>query len=328
MLGCSRDRLNAMPKGLLMSQEQFEKIENQLQQAQKERAEIQNKLSEILSLVEPLKRLQLFDPSEFQSQLREIKTQLQQAQQERSHLQSQIAEVPSRLSQDLATQLCQLLSSDLLSKIQSQLQQVQQEQKHLQSLFFELPSQISQLVKTELEKAQVLTNSQTASLGQNEPLCTERRLGYTRLQALLAAGKWKEADRQTNLVMLQAFGIEQEANLDEKHLKNFPCEILCTIDQLWLKYSNGRFGFSVQKRLFEDVGGKPGVDDYKTYYRFGERVGWLVENCWLSETNLIFTLDAPSGHLPLTPFLILIRGIRSRKSYFLDFFHRIETCKI
>jgi len=314
-------------RGLLMSQESFEKIEAQLQQAQQERAEIQDKLSQILSLVEPFKGLQLFDPSEFQLQLREIQTQLQQAQQERSHLQSQIAEVPSRLSQDLATQLYQLLSSQLLSEIQTQLQQVQQEQKQLQSLVSELPSQISQLVKTELEKAQVPTTSQTTSSVQDEPLSVEP-LVYTKLRELLAAGKWKEADRETKLIMLQVSGLEQEAKFDKKHLENFPCESLRTIDQLWVKYSNGRFGFSVQKRLFESVGGKPGVDDYKAYCRFGERVGWLVKNCWLSETDLIFTLDAPFGHLPLTPFWVLIRGIRSRKLYFSDFFHRIEVCKV
>lgn len=312
-----------------MSQEQFEKIEAQLRQAQQERAEIQDKLSQILSLVEPFKGLQLFDPSEFQLQLREIQAQLRQAEQERSHLQSQIAEVPSRLSQDLATQLYQLLSSQLLSEIQTQLQQVQQEQKQLKSLLSELPSQVSQLVKTELEKAQLQTTvpmtSQTASSVQDEPLSVEL---YTRLRELLAAGKWKEADRETKLVMLQVSGLEQEAKLDKEHLENFPCDSLRTIDQLWVKYSNGRFGFSVQKRLFESVGGKPGVDDYKAYCRFGERVGWLVKNCWLSETDLIFTLDALSGHLPLTPFLVLIRGIRSRKLFFSDFFRRIEACKV
>ncbi len=314
-----------------MSKEQFEKIEAQLRQAQQERAEIQDKLSQILSLVEPFKGLQLFDPSEFQLQLREIQAQLRPAEQERSHLQSQIAEVPSRLSQDLATQLYQLLSSQLLSEIQTQLQQVQQEQKQLQSLLSELPSQVSQLVKTELEKAQlqttVPTTSQTASSIQDEPLPVER-LVYTRLRELLAAGKWKEADRETKLVILQVSGLEQEAKLDKEHLENFSCESLRTIDQLWVKYSNGRFGFSVQKHLFESVGGKPGVDDYKAYCRFGERVGWLVKNCWLSETDLIFTLDAPSGHLPLTPFLVLIRGIRSRKLFFSDFFGRIEACKV
>jgi hypothetical protein len=322
-----------------MSQEQFERIEARLQQAQQERAEIQEKLSQVLSLVEPLKRLQLFDPSEFQSQLREIQVQLLQAQQERSHLQSQVTELPSRLSPDLATQLYQLLSSQLLSDIQTQLQQVQQEQKHLQSLLSELPLQVSQLVKTELENIQSQTaapppvpedsssdpwSSTTSTQAPSPPISATT--STARLQELLAAGRWKDADYETKSIMLKVSGLGQEGKLNKEHLENFPCENLRTIDQLWMQYSNDRFGFSVQKRLFESVGGKPGVDDYKIYCRFGESVGWLVRNCWLSESDLMLTLDAPYGHLPVAPFLSLIRGIRSRKLYFGDFFLRIETC--
>ncbi|CCQ59603.1 GUN4 domain-containing protein, partial [Crocosphaera watsonii] len=33
---------------------------------------------------------------------------------------------------------------------------------------------------------------------------------------------------------------------------NFPCEDLRIIDQLWVKYSNGQFGFSVQKQIYMD----------------------------------------------------------------------------
>jgi hypothetical protein len=42
------------------------------------------------------------------SQSEVIEAQLQQAQQERSHLQSQITEIPSRLAQDLSTEISQL----------------------------------------------------------------------------------------------------------------------------------------------------------------------------------------------------------------------------
>ncbi|MFM6310751.1 MAG: GUN4 domain-containing protein, partial [Dolichospermum sp.] len=76
-------------------------------------------------------------------------------------------------------------------------------------------------------------------------------MDYTKLQDLLAAGKWKEADQETASVMLAVakpilgFYIDF---LDVKGIDNFPCEDLRTIDQLWVKYSNGRFGFSVQKR--------------------------------------------------------------------------------
>lgn len=173
----------------------------------------------------------------------------------------------------------------------------------------------------------VSATSKPARSNQDE-LISVRGLNYTTLRDLLAVGKWKEADRETKFVMFKVSGLEQEGKLDKEHLENFPYEDICTIDQLWVKYSNGRFGFSAQKRIFESVGGKPGVNDYLAYCRFGERIGWLVSNCWLSESDLTFTLNAPCGHLPVAPFLTLIRGIRSRKLYFLDFFSRIKTCKM
>jgi HTH-type transcriptional regulator/antitoxin HigA len=54
-------------------------------------------------------------------------------------------------------------------------------------------------------------------------------------------------------------------------IENFPCDDLRTIDQLWVKYSQGRFGFSVQKKIWLEVGGKV---DYDTECKLGDRVGW------------------------------------------------------
>ena len=55
-------------------------------------------------------------------------------------------------------------------------------------------------------------------------------------------------------VMLIAAG---QANLaiDENFIVRFPCKDLKTIDKLWIKHSNGHFGFSVQKRIWESLGG-------------------------------------------------------------------------
>ncbi|HYX15858.1 MAG TPA: GUN4 domain-containing protein [Nostoc sp.] len=43
--------------------------------------------------------------------------------------------------------------------------------------------------------------------------------------------------------------------LDYKSIENFPCTDLRTIDRLWVKYSNGHFCFSVQKRIWLECGG-------------------------------------------------------------------------
>ena len=80
-------------------------------------------------------------------------------------------------------------------------------------------------------------------------------MDYRKLRDLLAAGKWKEADEETTRVMLAVAKREKEDWLDVKHIDNFPCEDLRTIDQLWVKYSDGKFGFSVQKRIYQGLGG-------------------------------------------------------------------------
>ena len=157
---------------------------------------------------------------------------------------------------------------------------------------------------------------------ENDDLSSEKGVDYTRLRDLLKAGKWKQADQETLAVMLKAAGREQKDWLDPESIKNFPSADLRTIDQLWVKYSNGRFGFSVQKRIWESV--------EENYDNFGDRVGWrtyktVVENniteCldninkrlgfkqeavtrtpaeWLYYTDLTFETHAPEGHLPAT----------------------------
>ncbi len=125
---------------------------------------------------------------------------------------------------------------------------------------------------------------------------------YRQLRDLLKAGKWEEADGETAKVMLQVAGRTKEGWLDSHSIQNFPCEDLRAIDQLWVKYSNGRFGFSVQKRIWQQVGGKV---DYETECRLGDRVGWRVNDKWLNYDDLTFSRNAPLGHLPADVELVV-----------------------
>ncbi|HIK29465.1 MAG: GUN4 domain-containing protein [Oscillatoriaceae bacterium SKW80] len=115
-------------------------------------------------------------------------------------------------------------------------------------------------------------------------------MDYSLLKELLAAGKWKEADLETTAVILKAAGREREGWITQESLANFPCQDLRTIDNLWVKYSQGRFGFSIQKSIYFEV--------KKDFERFAERVGWRVLNNWLKYSELNFSLNAPVGHLP------------------------------
>ncbi|MCC3433092.1 MAG: GUN4 domain-containing protein, partial [Microcoleus sp. PH2017_04_SCI_O_A] len=99
-------------------------------------------------------------------------------------------------------------------------------------------------------------------------LISAKGVDYRQLDRLLASGKWKEADKETSRVMLKVAGREK-LWLDKKSLEKFPCEDLRIIDQLWVQYSNGRFGFSVQKRIYENLGGTREYDE-KIWEAFGD----------------------------------------------------------
>ncbi|XZO02245.1 MAG: protein kinase domain-containing protein [Microcoleus sp.] len=100
---------------------------------------------------------------------------------------------------------------------------------------------------------------------------------YTRLRDLLAAGKWKEAQQETKRCLLE--NPQEKGYLKVEYIKNFPCDDLRTIDQLWVKYSQGRFGFSVQKKIWLEVGGKL---DNETERKIGDRIGWRKGGKWLN----------------------------------------------
>jgi hypothetical protein len=97
--------------------------------------------------------------------------------------------------------------------------------------------------------------------------------------------------------MLELCDRKQEGRLETNDLRTFPCPDLRTIDQLWVKYSNERFGFSVQQHIWQSIGGNR-VQIRKFGGVFGDRVGWRTEDEWIAYKDLTFTLKASQGHLP------------------------------
>ena len=132
---------------------------------------------------------------------------------------------------------------------------------------------------------------------ETTPMVSAVGMDYINLRNLLAAKKWQEADEETARVMLKVAGREKGRLLDLESIDNFPCEDLRTIDQLWVKYSNGRFGFSVQKRIYQSLGGTSRYDE-KVCDKFADKVGWKKKNQWLYYNNLTFSEKAPEAHLP------------------------------
>ena len=149
------------------------------------------------------------------------------------------------------------------------------------------------------------------------PLVSAVGVDYTKLRDLLVAKNWKEADLETNKRMLEVAGRESQGWLRVKDVENFPCQDLGTIDKLWVKYSGGKFGFSVQKQIYQDLGGTKDYDK-KVWESFGDKVGWRKGGSWLSYSELTFSEKHYMGHLPLK-YAGCARVV---------LFSRAETCRL
>jgi hypothetical protein len=141
---------------------------------------------------------------------------------------------------------------------------------------------------------------------------------FTQLETYLKNGQWREADEETSRLMLLIAKREDEGWLDVESIENFPCEELRTIDKLWVDNSGGKFGFSVQKKVWIACGGIPGEYDYEAYKKFADQVGWRRRSGnWLSYDELTFLLDgSEKAHLP---------SINETQS---SLFSRAETCNL
>jgi GUN4-like len=104
------------------------------------------------------------------------------------------------------------------------------------------------------------------------PLESEKGIDYGKLRDLLEAEKWEEADRETLDIMLEVANRTSEGWLDEDSLEDFSRKVLAMLDQLWVAASKGHFGFSVQKRLWNDCG-RP-TDSGHDWNSFCVKVGW------------------------------------------------------
>ncbi|MEO0968436.1 MAG: GUN4 domain-containing protein, partial [Cyanobacteria bacterium J06639_18] len=148
---------------------------------------------------------------------------------------------------------------------------------------------------------------------------------FQKLDELLRVKRWEEADFETAELIYNISQDEFSENyfyrqfppqhVYSQHITVMPREDFNTINNLWLKYSNGRFGFSIQKDIWVELGG--GSDSCYTPYeveqKFGNKVGWRRKGEWLYYVDLYNSERIkPRGHFPLA--LMLSSGETSRCS--------------
>jgi hypothetical protein len=117
---------------------------------------------------------------------------------------------------------------------------------------------------------------------------------YYKLGYYLQQQQWRKADIETYYVMLEVANCTQKRYLDVDDIAQFPCIDLRIIDRLWTSYSktpdhpNGKWGFSVQKQIWQDCGSPKEYN--KQWEDFGDRVGWRKDGDWVNYDNLTFHL--------------------------------------
>ena len=146
---------------------------------------------------------------------------------------------------------------------------------------------------------------------------------YFKLAFYLQTQQWQAADHETYLVMKAVGDRGQKGYLAPDDLLNFPCADLRVIDQLWVRYSDGHFGFSVQKQILDDcrveADGKYDEDEYIIYLELCDRIGWRREGNYVPLNSLKYSLeDSQRGQLPAA----------SRAVWLFPLFSRIAHCKL
>lgn len=260
-------------------------IQPSLLELPKLKADLQNSLVEIQTLKAELAVTQKV-ANEAQSRVDKAEKEANAAQKELQHLKENMIDNTNPQVVELLTRL----------------------QEHLSPFKETTPITDGDEFKTEV--IQSLTNLQTKVSKLSDELMlvsTATGTDYSELRNLLSEGKWRKADEETRLLMCKISNRDRDGWrwLDKGEIQIFPWQDLRIINRLWVEYSNGRFGFSVQKLIWQSINAASN-NDFEVEKTLGDRVGWRVNNNWIKYDDFTFDLSASEGHLPSTTNLLRI----------------------
>ncbi len=245
-----------------------------------------------------------------EKQLQASQSQLEEAKQEKARFEGEVLHRLEQLEQAqdksepvIWAQMPQDTSKvdeleKQLSRIREQLKGSEQKRQEIQTKVAQLSAQVA---KFEAELQKKITN--------DPPLISEVGIDYSRLQSFLATGEWKKANNETRIILktigFRFTGIDDI--YDAQSIQKIPTADIRTIDELWLHYSYSRFGFSVQKRIYNELN--------EDLFELGKYLGWvkfgvdkeefLRLNSELFITykalfeKLRFEIDTSRGYLPM-----------------------------
>lgn len=126
-------------------------------------------------------------------------------------------------------------------------------------------------------------------------LKSANNINYIPLQRSLISNNFKQANQLTQKHLHELAGLNDTNDrrwLYFTDILNLPSVDLKTIDTLWRIYSEGQFGFSIQREIW--------LYNEKNWDKLWHRIGWKIDDIALRYPNdFVWDNTAPAGHLPL-----------------------------
>jgi hypothetical protein len=134
---------------------------------------------------------------------------------------------------------------------------------------------------------------------------------YRRLIYLLEASKWKEGDEETVRIIkkLMPHSIRRSGCMDI-NIKVIEASVkqLQAINSIWLEASGGRFGFSVQQRIWNKINRLKNdadwMEDKSEYDIFAEQVKWSNDLGVIYHIDFDYKITSAKGSLPAKILLL------------------------
>ena len=123
---------------------------------------------------------------------------------------------------------------------------------------------------------EISNDDQSRQLSKNYQLSLATHV-FNKTEFFLKNKKWIAADNIYRQYI--DYNIKNERNNSPKNSKNLYCPYFQKLDNLWVIYSEGLYGFRVQKKIYLETGNKLNIDkvsntNEKSFNHFATRVGW------------------------------------------------------
>lgn len=119
---------------------------------------------------------------------------------------------------------------------------------------------------------------------------SESKVDFSKLNNLLKNQDWKKADYETWNIFCRIVGKPEKTCIEAKELQKISYSDFHIIDWLWRKYSQEKFGFTIQFQIFQDVNNDE--DDFR------EKVDWFEAFSQELYGKKEFNLSLSKGYLP------------------------------